>query len=216
MEKSNAVKLAAVLVRRLEKLYVPPIAAEFRDYFGKSYTGICNDYGSVLCSPRGVKIVPEGEEGMDLTWSKFIKFCHENGLMEEKSTSCDPTTAPSRGAAASLSASAATNSSSMDAAPSTSGSSTVLTPPSGQGPGCPAACGTAAPLEPAQPASAAMAAFDYSGLDLPTVDTLHWALGRARNLRCPAGLCSPAGSGGVHCARCPVWWRMRQFVASSQ
>ena len=82
MEKSNAVKLAAGLVRRLEELYVPLTAAEFRDYFGKSYAGICNNYGSVLCSPRGVKIVPEGEEGMDLTWSKFIKFCHENDIIE--------------------------------------------------------------------------------------------------------------------------------------
>lgn len=182
MEKSNAVKLAAGLVKRLKELYVSPTASEFRDYFGKSYAGTCNDCGSVLCSPRGVKIVPEGEEGMDLTWSKFIKFCHENGIIEnvepskkEEPAQCNMKPAPSGDTAANSSTSAAPNSCLMDAAPLTSGSSNVLTPPSGSGPDCPAACDTAAPLEPARPASAAMAAFDYSSLDQRTADTLHAA-----------------------------------------
>ena len=94
---------------------------------------------------------------------------------QEEETPCEPKTAPSRAAAANPGASAAPSSCSTDAAPSTSGSSTVLTRPSGSAPGCPAACGTAAPLAPAQAAPAAMAAFDYSGLDPRTADTLHAA-----------------------------------------
>lgn len=94
---------------------------------------------------------------------------------QEEEPPCDPMTAPNRDTAANSSTSAAPNSCLMDAAPLTSGSSNVLTPPSGSGPDCPAACDTAAPLEPARPASAAMAAFDYSGLDQRTADTLHAA-----------------------------------------
>ena len=90
---------------------------------------------------------------------------------QEEETPCEPKTAPSGAAAANLGASAAPSSCSMDAAPSTSGSSTVLTQASGSAPACPAACGTAAPLAPAQAAPA----FDYGELDQPTVDTLHWA-----------------------------------------
>lgn len=94
---------------------------------------------------------------------------------QEEETPCEPKTAPSGAAAANLGASAAPSSCSMDAAPSTSGSSTVLTQASASAPGCPAACGTAAPLAPAQAAPAAMTAFDYSGLDPRTADTLHVA-----------------------------------------
>lgn len=94
---------------------------------------------------------------------------------QEEETPCEPKTAPSGDTAASRDASAAPSSCSMDAAPSTSGSSTVFTRPSASAPGCPAACGTAAPLAPAQAAPAAMAAFDYSGLDPRTADTLHAA-----------------------------------------
>lgn len=94
---------------------------------------------------------------------------------QEEETPCEPKTAPSGAAAANPGASAAPSSCSTDAAPSTSGSSTVLTQASASAPGCPAACGTAAPLAPAQAAPAAMAAFDYSGLDPRTADTLHVA-----------------------------------------
>ena len=94
---------------------------------------------------------------------------------QEEETPCEPKTAPSGAAAANPGASAAPSSCSTDAAPSTSDSSTVLTQASGSAPGCPAACGTAAPLAPAQAAPAAMAAFDYSGLDPRTADTLHAA-----------------------------------------
>lgn len=90
---------------------------------------------------------------------------------QEEETPCEPKTAPSRAAAANPGASAAPSSCSTDAAPSTSGSSTVLTQASASAPACPAACGTAAPLAPAQAAPA----FDYGGLDRPTVDALHWA-----------------------------------------
>lgn len=94
---------------------------------------------------------------------------------QEEETPCEPKTAPSGAAAANPGASAAPSSCSTDASPSTSGSSTVLTQASASAPGCPAACGTAAPLAPAQAAPAAMTAFDYSGLDPRTADTLHAA-----------------------------------------
>lgn len=188
-QRANAIKLAASLVERLKELYVPPTAAEFRDYFGKSYTGICNDCGSVLCSPRGVKIVPEGEEGMDLTWSKFIKFCHENGLIKEEPAPCNPEPARNAAAAVTAAAPAATPTaetstisvSAEDAEASTlkPSSPDVQTPLSA--PASPADVGAATQsLSAAVPASleaqpSASSAFDYSGLDLPTVDTLHWA-----------------------------------------
>lgn len=107
----------------------------------------------------------------------FVRMRNAAGITRggEEEPPCDPTTAPNRDTAANSSTSAAPNSCLVDAAPSTPDSSTVLTPPSGQGPGCPAACDTAAPLEPARPASAAMAAFDYSGLDQRTANTLHAA-----------------------------------------
>ena len=90
---------------------------------------------------------------------------------QEEEPPCEPKTAPSGDTAAKRDASAAPSSCLTDAAPATSSSSTILTRPSGSAPGCPAACGTAAPLAPAQAAPA----FDYGGLDQPTVDALHWA-----------------------------------------
>lgn len=107
----------------------------------------------------------------------FVRMRNAAGTSRsgEEEPPCDPVTAPNRDTAANSSTSAAPNSCLMDAAPLTSGSSNVLTPPSGSGPDCPAACDTAAPLEPARPASAAMAAFDYSSLDQRTADTLHAA-----------------------------------------
>lgn len=107
----------------------------------------------------------------------FVRMRNAAGTSRsgEEEPPCDPVTAPNRDTAANSSTSAAPNSCLMDAAPLTSGSLNVLTPPSGSGPDCPAACDTAAPLEPARPASAAMAAFDYSSLDQRTADTLHAA-----------------------------------------
>ena len=184
METTNAVHLAASLVERLEQLYVEPTAASFREFFGKPYAGFCNGFGSVQCSLRGVRIVPSGEDGMDLTWSKFIKFCRENGLMEEATTPCNPKPAPSTDAAAtaadpaaaSPAATSTTLESGVDAAASTPGSWTEPTQPSPSGHCSPADCGTAAPLACASDAPATPATgFDYTGLDRPTVDALHWA-----------------------------------------
>lgn len=184
METTNAVHLAASLVERLEQLYVEPTAASFREFFGKPYAGFCNGFGSVQCSLRGVRIVPSGEDGMDLTWSKFIKFCRENGLMEEATTPCNPKPAPSTDAAAtaadpaaaSPAATSTTLESGVDAAASTPGSWTEPTQPSPSGHCSPADCGTAASLACASDAPATPATgFDYTGLDRPTVDALHWA-----------------------------------------
>ena len=111
----------------------------------------------------------------DADFVRLRKAAEAACASQEEETPCEPKTAPSGAAAANPGASAAPSSCSTDAAPSTSGSSTVLTRPSGSAPGCPAACGTAAPLAPAQAAPAAMAAFDYSGLDPRTADTLHAA-----------------------------------------
>ena len=189
METTNAVHLAASLVERLEQLYVEPTAASFREFFGKPYAGFCNGFGSVQCSLRGVRIVPSGEDGMDLTWSKFIKFCRENGLMEEATTPCNPKPAPSTDAAATTAAPAAvspaatstTLESGADAAASTLKPSSPDIQAPLSAPASPADAGAVAQsLSAAVPASleaqpSASSAFDYSGLDRPTVDALHWA-----------------------------------------
>ena len=189
MEKTNAVKLAADLVERLEKLYVEPSAAAFREFFGKPYAGFCNGFGSVQCSLRGVRIVPDGEDAMDLTWSKFIKFCRESGLMEEESTPCNPKPAPSTAAAATTAAPAAVSpaatSTTLESAEDVAASMLKPSSPDVQtplsAPVSPADAGAAAQsLSAAVPASleaqpSASSAFDYSGLDQPTVDTLHLA-----------------------------------------
>ena len=183
METTNAAHLAADLVERLEQLYVEPTAASFREFFGKPYAGFCNGFGSVQCSLRGVRIVPSGEDGMDLTWSKFINFCRENGLIEEGSA-CHPESAQSTAAAAtaadpaaaSPAATSTTSGMAEDAAASTPELSTEFTQASPSAPCSPADSDTAAPLACAPDAPATPAAgFDYSGLDRPTVDTLHLA-----------------------------------------
>ncbi len=120
-----------------------------------------------------------GDEGWqsvsDADFVRLRKAAEAACAGQEEETPCEPKTAPSGAAAANPGASAAPSSCSTDAAPSTSGSSTVLTQASASAPACPAACGTAAPLAPAQAAPAAMAVFDYSGLDQRTADTLHAA-----------------------------------------
>ena len=185
METTNAVKLAADVLSDVKHFKGELTAEGCRQALGKSYFSRGGlDLGDFQCSPRGVKLIPKGEDFMDLTWSKFIKFCRENGLMEEATTPCNPKPVPSTDAAATTAAPAAvppaatstTLESAEDAAASTPGSSTESTQASPSAPCSPADCGTAAPLACAPDAPATPAAgFDYSGLDLPTVDTLHLA-----------------------------------------
>ena len=126
---------------------------------------------------------------MDLTWSKFIKFCRENGLMEEATTPCNPKPAPSKDAAATAADPAVTptaeTSTTLESEEDAEASTLRPSSPDGQtplsAPASPADAGAAAQsLSAAVPASlevqpSASSAFDYTGLDRPTVDALHWA-----------------------------------------
>ena len=183
--KSNAVKLAEDVLSAVKHFKGELTAEGCRQALGKSYFSHGGlDLGDFQCSPRGVKLIPKGEDFMDLTWSKFIKFCRENGLIEEDAHPCKIKPAPSTDAAvtaadpaaASPAATSTILESGADAAASSPGSWTEPTQPSPSGHCSPAECGTAAPLACAPDAPAtATAGFDYSGLDLPTVDTLHLA-----------------------------------------
>lgn len=182
METTNAVKLAAILVSYKKKIGGDMTAEGFRNAMGNG--GSARSFGFIDYDYKGVSIRPEGEPETKYTWSKFIKFCRENGLMEEATTPCNPKPVPSTDAAATTAAPAAappaatstTWESAEDAAASTPGSWTEPTQPSPSGHCSPADCGTAAPLACAPDAPATPAAgFDYSGLDRPTVDALHWA-----------------------------------------
>ena len=182
METTNAVKLAAILVSYKKKIGGEMTAEGFRNAMGSG--GSARSFGFIDYDYKGVSIRPEGEPETKYTWSKFIKFCRENGLIEEATTPCNPKPVPSTDAAATAADPAAASpaetstilESGADAAASTPGSWTEPTQPSPSGPCSPADCGTAAPLACAPDAPATPAAgFDYSGLDRPTVDALHWA-----------------------------------------
>ena len=191
MATNNTIKLADTLISYIKTRLCGELTADnCRLVVGKSYLFQGDpELGDFQCSPRGVKLIPKGEDFMDLTWSKFIKFCRENGLMEEATTLCNPKPAPSTDvaataadpAAASPAATSTTWESAADAAASTlkPSSPDVQTPLSA--PASTADAGVATQnLSAAAPASSAVqpsasSAFDYAGLDLPTVDTLHLA-----------------------------------------
>ena len=83
--QSNAVQLAKDVLDAVRHFKGELTADGCRQAVGKSYFGRSGlDTGGYRCSPRGVKLAPKGEDFMDLTWAKFIKFCRENGLIEEK------------------------------------------------------------------------------------------------------------------------------------
>lgn len=188
--KSNAIKLAEDVLNAVTHFKGELTAEGCRQALGKSYFyhgGL--DLGDFQCSPRGVKLIPKGEDFMDLTWSKFIKFCRENGLMEEATTPCNPKPAPSTDAAATAADPAVTPTAETSATLVSEEDAEASTPkpssPDGQtplsAPASPADAGAAAQsLSAAVPASleaqpSASSAFDYTGLDRPTVDALHWA-----------------------------------------
>ena len=186
MEKSNAVQLAEDVLGAVKHFKGALTADGCRQAVGKSYfshSGL--DSGGYQCSPRGVKLAPKGEEFMDFTWAKFIKFCKENGLIEEESIKCNHKPAPKPAAAATMAAPAVTPTaetsttleSAADAAASTLKPSSPDVPTPLSAPASPAEAGAAAQsLSAAAPASLeAPAAFDYTGLDQPTADALHWA-----------------------------------------
>lgn len=233
--QSNAVQLAEDVLNAVKHFKGELTADGCRQAVGKSYfshSGL--DTGGYQCSPRGVKLSPKGEDFMDLTWAKFIKFCRENSLIEEKplkaaskpvseraeenpihavedAPTCAPTVSdaqpsplPSVGVDAKTEVDA-------DDLPevcrgcqcATCGNKGCVSPcwtkpnevsscerigPAGVD--CKdyqpieeesVKCNTKpAPKPAAAPASLeaqplASSAFDYTGLDVPTVDTLHWA-----------------------------------------
>lgn len=182
METTNAVKLAAILVSYKKKIGGDMSAEGFRNAMGNG--GSARSFGFIDYDYKGVSIRPEGEPETKYTWSKFIKFCRENGLIKEDTHQCKIKPAPITDAAATAADPAAASpaatstilESGADAAASTPGSWTEPTQPSPSGPCSPADCGTAAPLAcaPDVPATPA-AGFDYTGLDRPTADALHWA-----------------------------------------
>ena len=191
MATNNTIKLADTLISYIKTQLCGELTADnCRLVVGKSYLFQGDpELGDFQCSPRGVKLIPKGEDFMDLTWSKFIKFCRENGLMEEATTPCNPKPARNAAAAVTAAAPAATPTaetstileSAEDAEASTlkPSSPDVQTPLSA--PASPADAGVATQsLSAAAPASSAVqpsasSAFDYAGLDLPTVDILHLA-----------------------------------------
>ena len=182
METTNAVKLAAILVSYKKKIGGEMTAEGFRNAMGSG--GSARSFGFIDYDYKGVSIRPEGEPETKYTWSKFIKFCRENGLIKEEPTPCNPKPARNADAAVTTAAPAAvspaatstTLESAEDAAASTPGSSTESTQASPSDPCSPVDSDTAAPLACAPSASATPAAgFDYGGLDQPTVDTLHLA-----------------------------------------
>ena len=154
---TNAVKLAAILVSYKKKIGGEMTAEGFRNAMGSG--GSARSFGFIDYDYKGVSIRPEGEPETKYTWSKFIKFCRENGLIKEEPTPCNPKPAQNADAAVTTAAPAAVS----PAATSTD-------------PCSPVDSDTAAPLACAPSASATPAAgFDYGGLDQPTVDTLHLA-----------------------------------------
>lgn len=185
MATNNTIKLAEDVLIAVKHFKGELTAEGCRQALGKSYFfhgGL--ELGDFQCSPRGVKLSPRGEDFTDFTWSKFIKFCRENGLIKEESASCNPKPARNTAAAVTAAVPAATHTaetstisvSAEDAEASIHKLSSESTQASPSAPCSPADCGTAAPLACADSAPAtATAGFDYSGLDLPTVDTLHLA-----------------------------------------
>lgn len=185
MATSNTIKLAEDVLSAAKHFKGELTAEGCRQALGKSYNSYSGlESGGYQCSPRGVKLSPRGEDFMDFTWSKFIKFCRENGLIKEESAPCNPEPAQSGDSAANTNEPAAASpegtstisASAEDAAASTRKLSSESTQASPSAPCSPVDCGTAVPLACAVRASAtATAGFDYSGLDDVTVDTLHLA-----------------------------------------
>ena len=213
--QSNAVQLAKDVLDAVRHFKGELTADGCRQAVGKSYfshSGL--DTGGYQCSPRGVKLAPKGEEFMDFTWAKFIKFCRENGLIENPTAAAG--TAPQSAPTASDAQSSPCQSSGADVpteekTPLNNCCKTGKSPSGHCGAAaccgepyeccaqCPkdcnarcgwipakeeSVCAKPVPKPAAAPASLeAPAAFDYSGLDRPTVDTLHWAERMIRDAR---------------------------------
>ena len=84
--QSNAVQLAAILADRYKRSGGEMTAEGFKKFLGTGGYGD-PDLGDIEYDYKGVSIRPEPQRWtreMKFTWAKFIKFCRENGLIEEK------------------------------------------------------------------------------------------------------------------------------------
>lgn len=84
--QDNAVQLAAILADRYKRSGGEITAEGFKKFLGTGGYGD-PDLGDIEYDYKGVSIRPEPQRWtreMKFTWAKFIKFCRENGLIEEK------------------------------------------------------------------------------------------------------------------------------------
>ena len=84
--QSNAVQLASYLVDRWKSRGGEMTAEGFKKAMGTGGYGD-PDLGDIEYDYKGVSIRPEPQRWtreMKFTWAKFIKFCRENGLIDEK------------------------------------------------------------------------------------------------------------------------------------
>ena len=196
--QDNAVQLAAILADRYKRSGGEMTAEGFKKFLGTGGYGD-PDLGDIEYDYKGVSIRPEPQRWtreMKFTWAKFIKFCRENGLIEEESIKCNTKFAQKPAAAANMAIPAAPpQAKTSTTSESTEAESSSLEPPPSSGtaimsaPASPADAGAAAQsLSAAAPASSEIRpldslAFDYTGLDQPTVDTLHLAERMIRDAR---------------------------------
>ncbi len=196
--QSNAVQLAAILADRYKRSGGEMTAEGFKKFLGTGGYGD-PDLGDIEYDYKGVSIRPEPQRWtreMKFTWAKFIKFCRENGLIEEESIKCNTKFAQKPAAAANMAIPAAPpQAKTSTTSESTEAESSSLEPPPSSGtaimsaPASPADAGAATQsLSAAAPASSEVRpldslAFDYTGLDQPTVDTLHLAERMIRDAR---------------------------------
>ncbi|MBU3820030.1 MAG: hypothetical protein H9864_06645, partial [Candidatus Faecalibacterium intestinavium] len=78
--QSNAVQLAAILADRYKRSGGEMTAEGFKKAMGTG--GHADSQGFIDFGCKGVSIRPLGEPETKYTWAKFIKFCKENGLIE--------------------------------------------------------------------------------------------------------------------------------------
>ena len=84
--QDNAVQLAAILADRYKRSDGEMTAEGFKKFLGTGGYGD-PDLGDIEYDYKGVSIRPEPQRWtreMKFTWAKFIKFCRDNGLIEEK------------------------------------------------------------------------------------------------------------------------------------
>lgn len=180
--QSNAVQLAAILADRYKRSGGEMTAEKFKKFLGTGGYGD-PDLGDIEYDYKGVSIRPEPQRWtreMKFTWAKFIKFCRENGLLEEESIKCNTKLAQKPAAAANMATPAAPpQAKTSTTSESTEAESSNLEPPPSSGtaimsaPASPADAGAATQsLSAAAPASLevqplASSAFDF-GADAET------------------------------------------------